>query len=459
VTCLIVSQNPGTLNRCVSRIVYFDGLKLRNFKPVEGTPPLDSFVEAFPEAKSYFELKSSKGLEFAFPDPGFIEGVNSRGKVLMKMDNVDFAYPGNPNLTVTNLTVRVSMASRVACLGPNGAGKSTMIKLLTGELVPQVGAVWKHPGCRVAYVAQHAFHHIEQHLDRTPNEYIQWRYQNGDDKEVLVKDSMTLTEAEEKKCLEPIEITFEDKAGKVVKSKRVLEKLTGSRKVVKKENTYEVKWANMPMEACTYMNGDKLAKIGFGKHVKCVDEKIAARAGMYVRPLTQSNVEQHLEDVGLDREFGTHHRMAALSGGQKVKVVLAAAMWNQPHVLILDEPTNYLDRDSLGALAGAINEFEGGVVMITHNSAFCEALCPETWVLENGTLDCKGDAEWMKHALEEKTEFKQVEEMVDAFGNTVAVKQQKKTLNKKEARKAKKLKEARRKRGEEVSDSDDEWAE
>merc|ERR1712137_22812 len=132
------------------------------------------------------------------------------------------------------------------------------------------------------------------------------------------------------------------------------------------------------------------------------DLKIAQRAGLYVRPLSTKNVEQHLEDCGLAREFGTHYRMSALSGGQKVKVVLAAAMWNQPHILILDEPTNYLDRDSLGALAGAIEEFEGGVVMITHNNEFCSQLCPETWVLENHSLNLKGDPEWMKNALKEK---------------------------------------------------------
>ena len=55
-------------------------------------------------------------------------------------------------------------------------------------------------------------------------------------------------------------------------------------------------------------------------------------------------------------------------GGQKVKVVLAAATWMNPHMLVLDEPSNYLDRESLGALAEAIKEFGGGVVMISHNS-------------------------------------------------------------------------------------------
>merc|ERR1711966_526292 len=81
---------------------------------------------------------------------------------------------------------------------------------------------------------------------------------------------------------------------------------------------------------------------------------VAQRAGAFSTPLTTVNVEKHLEDVGLDKEFGTHTRMGSLSGGQKVKVVIAASMWNCPHIVILDEPTNYLDRDSLGALARAM---------------------------------------------------------------------------------------------------------
>lgn len=49
--------------------------------------------------------------------------------------------------------------------------------------------MWKHPNLRVAYVAQHAFHHIEDHLDMTPNQYIQWRYATGEDRESLDKVS------------------------------------------------------------------------------------------------------------------------------------------------------------------------------------------------------------------------------------------------------------------------------
>merc|ERR1712147_48435 len=165
---------------------------------------------------------------------------------------------------------------------------------------------------------------------------------------------------------------------------------------------------------------------------KAVDLKIAQRAGLYVRPLSTKNVEKHLEDCGLDKEFGTHYRMSALSGGQKVKVVLAAAMWMQPHIVILDEPTNYLDRESLGALAGAIESFDGGVIIISHNNEFVSKLCPETWVMDSGHLETKGDADWMLKQDTKIDDQQQLKEMTDAAGNKVEAQKTIKKLSKKE---------------------------
>ena len=169
-----------------------------------------------------------------------------------------------------------------------------------------------------------------------------------------------------------------------------------------------------------------------------IDQKISARENMFSRPLTTENVERHLGDTGLESEYASHFRINALSGGQKVKVVLAAAMWDQPHILILDEPTNYLDRDSLGALADAIEKYEGGVIMITHNDAFCRKLCPERWVLEKGRLNTEGDVEWMSKASEQAVGFQEITEMVDATGNEIKLKSQKK-LNAKEKKRLMKL--------------------
>lgn len=65
-------------------------------------------------------------------------------------------------------------------------------------------------------------------------------------------------------------------------------------------------------------------------------------------------------------------------------------MWPKPHLLILDEPTNYLDRESLGALATAIREFRGGVCLISHDAQFLSSLSDEEWHIDGGRMVKKG---------------------------------------------------------------------
>merc|ERR1719282_673694 len=225
-----------------------------------------------------------------------------------------------------------------------------------------------------------------------------------------------------------------------------------------KEYEYEVKYAGSTTDSGDYLGAKTLKKMGWEKACKAVDLKVAQLAGMYVRPLSTKNVEEHLEGCGLAREFGTHYRMSALSGGQKVKVVLAAAMWMQPHIVILDEPTNYLDRESLGALAGAIEEFDGGVVMITHNNEFCSQLCPETWVMDAGHLETKGDADWMLNQDTKIDDQQQITEMTDAAGNVTKVKGQKKKRSKKEEKQLVKKIKAKLKEGQELESDEEEFA-
>jgi elongation factor 3 len=204
-------------------------------------------------------------------------------------------------------------------------------------------------------------------MDKTPNEYIRWRYAGGEDREAIAKDTMKISDAELELQKTVIDFVYTDPdTAKTTKTKRVIKRLTGERKTNKstKENDYEVQFkAPHDGDDCKHFYGyKKLVKWGWDKACKKVDVKVAQAASGMFRPLTSSNVESHLKNVGLDAEFATHHRISALSGGQKVKVVLGAAMWMQPHLVILDEPTNYLDRESLGALADAIREFEGGMI-------------------------------------------------------------------------------------------------
>jgi elongation factor 3 len=436
VTCIMVSHDSNFLNSTCTHIIHIDRLKLHQYKG-----NLSGFIEKNPDAKAYFSLKESK-LAFRFPEPGPIEGIKSRSKALMKMSNCSYTYPGNTVPTLFDITIQVSLASRVGCVGENGAGKSTMIKVLTGEVVPQTGEVWKHPNARVAYVAQHAFHHIEKHLDKTPNEYIRWRYADGSDKESLVKVSMVLTDAEKKLQTTPQQISWKGPDGKIITGKKQLREITGMRRDTKNGYEYEVVFLGETRSAeGVYLDAQTLSKMGWTKEVQSIDTRIAQAAGQYVRTLSSANVEAHLNDVGLSAEFATHYRMSALSGGQKVKVVMAAALWNQPHILILDEPTNYLDREALGALATAIENFGGGVVIISHNSEFVSQICKEEWLMDAGHLATKGEAGWMDRAADKIEESEAITVMIDAFGNKEAVKAKKKMSKREEKMFAKKIKE------------------
>jgi len=414
VTSLIVSHDSKFLDKVCTHIVHFENLKLNTY-----AGNLSKFVEKKPEIKSYFDLSKSK-LKFSFPIPKMIAGIKTRSRRLMSLEKVNFRYPGAAKNQLNDISIVASMASRVACVGANGAGKSTMIKVLTGELEPSSGKMWKHPEMRFAYVAQHAFHHIEQHMDKSPNEYIRWRYQSGEDKEALIKSTAIITEEEERIMEKKVEITTIDKDGNRKKQKWQIKKIVGRRKE-RKSYVYEVTFENQSMDENQFFSEEWLEKVGWGKKVKELNRRLVALEGLQNRPLTVKNVEEHCKCVGLEPEFATHNRLADLSGGQKVKVVLAACTWAQPHLIILDEPTNYLDRDSLGALASAIKEFGGGVLLITHNQEFADVTCKVTWVVANNRLIINGDAEWEKYAAEAEV-LKEAEgdgEERDSHGNII----------------------------------------
>merc|ERR1711966_162591 len=183
---------------------------------------------------------------------------------------------------------------------------------------------------------------------------------------------------------------------------------------------YEVKWQFKAMDQNTWVEKDILVKMGYLKLVQREDERQAAMAGLMTKQLTQPSVEKHLGDFGVDPESASHTQINQLSGGMKVKIVLAAAMWQNPHILILDEPTNYLDREGLGALVLACAAYKGGVLIISHNKEFCDSVATEKWIMKGGYLRIEGesvDVEADKDAAQ-----KGPDEVYDGAGNKIDVK-------------------------------------
>ena len=375
ITSLIVSHDSGFLDNVCTDIYHYEGKKLVCYPG-----NLADFVRVKPEAKSYYTLSASQ-VKFKFPSPGLLTGVKSSTKAIIRMSNCTYTYPGASKPSLSDVTCTLTLSSRTAIIGANGAGKSTLIKLLTGETIPQQGRVEKHPNLRIGYIKQHALEHVEMHLEKTPNQYLQWRYANGDDREVLMKQTRVLTPEDQAQMNKIVELPG--------MTGRRIENLMGRQKY-KKTFQYEVKWVGMLPKHNTQISRETLIELGFDKLVQEFDDHEASREGLGFRQLEPKIISKHFEDLGLDPEIADHNEISGLSGGQKVKVVLAGAMWNNPHLLVLDEPTNYLDRDSLGGLAVAIRDYKGGVVMISHNEEFVGALCPEQWHVADGRVTHKG---------------------------------------------------------------------
>ncbi|GKU02789.1 elongation factor 3 [Fusarium langsethiae] len=452
-TSIIVSHDSGFLDNVCQHIVHYERFKLKRYKG-----NLAAFVARNPSAKSYYELGESE-IEFSFPEPGFLEGVKTKAKAILRATHMSFQYPGTSKPQISDISFQCSLGSRIAVIGPNGAGKSTLINVLTGELIPTQGEIYQHENIRIAYIKQHAFAHIDNHLDKTPSEYIQWRFQTGEDRETMDRANKIITEADEKAM---------DKIFRIEGSQRRVIGINSRRKF---KNSYEYecsfalgenvgmkneRWVPMMSADNAWLPRNELLA-SHQKMVADVDMKEALASGQF-RPLVRKEIESHCANFGLDAELVSHSRMRGLSGGQRVKTVLAACSWQRPHLIVLDEPTNYLDRDSLGALSKALKKFEGGVIIITHSAEFTKDLTEEVWAVMDGKMTPSGH-NWVQgqgSGPRLKADEGDEEDKFDAMGNKIVTTKKKVKLSSSEARKKKKERMARRKRGEEVfSDEDD----
>ena len=450
-TSIIISHDSKFLDNVVQHIIHYERFKLKRYRG-----KLSEFVKRVPSAKSYYELGASD-MEFKFPEPGFLEGVKTKAKAIVRVSNMAFQYPGTPKPQLQDIAFQCSLGSRIAVIGPNGAGKSTLVNVLTGELIPTSGDVYQHENIRIAYIKQHAFAHIDHHLDKTPSEYIQWRFQTGEDRETMDRANKVVTEDDEKAM---------DKIYRIDGSQRRVIGVHARRKF---KNSYEYecsfvlgenvglkneKWSAMMSADNAWIPRNELIQ-SHQKMVAEIDQKEALASGQF-RPLVRKEIEAHCANFGLDAELISHSRMRGLSGGQRVKVVLAACSWQRPHLIVLDEPTNYLDRDSLGALSKALKAFEGGVIIITHSAEFTKDLTEEVWAVVDGRMtpsghnwvQGQGSGPRLKGEEEDEVKF-------DAMGNKIESTKKKK-LSSAEMRKKKKERIARRKRGEEVFSDEDE---
>jgi elongation factor 3 len=445
-TFLIISHDIKFMDEVCTNMIHYETLKLKVYRG-----NVTEFVKQNPEAAFYFQTTSQDVLSFSIPDPGPLEGVKSLTKSVLSMKNCFFQYPTAPKPQLSGITVQVSQAARIIIAGVNGAGKSTLVKILVGELEPNGGIIERHPNLRMAYIPQNISASLDPHKQMTPIEYVMWRYRLGSDREQANKNTLTLTEEE----IEAIK-------QKAKLNKTFIIKELSSRRAGKREHEYEAK-SEGTVELVQWFSKGELIEMGYEKMVKEFDEKLAMESMMGQRKLTTGEIQKHMNSFGLEPEIAQHTKINALSSGQKMRCYLAAATFYLPHVIIFDEPTNFLDRESTNALSDAIKNFKGGVLVISHNDDFYNAITREKWLLENGTMTVFGDN--MIEALEKerkrqekenskKLKLDEAEDKYDSLGNKIEVVKETKELTRDEKKRLMKQKKDMEKAGQDTYDID-----
>ncbi|KAH0524844.1 hypothetical protein TsFJ059_007298 [Trichoderma semiorbis] len=131
-------------------------------------------------------------------------------------------------------------------------------------------------------------------------------------------------------------------------------------------------------------------RIGFfaQHHVDSLDLTMSAVSFM-AKAYPGKTDEEYRRQLGAFGITGTTglQKMVQLSGGQKSRVAFACLALTQPHILVLDEPSNHLDIEAMDALAEALNEFQGGVLMVSHDVTMLQSVCTSLWVCDGGTVE------------------------------------------------------------------------
>lgn len=99
-------------------------------------------------------------------------------------------------------------------------------------------------------------------------------------------------------------------------------------------------------------------------------------------------------------------KLGSLSGGQKSRVAFACLSLVNPHILVLDEPSNHLDIEAMDALSEALQKFQGGVLMVSHDVTLIQKVCTSLWVCDNGRVQkFDGDINAYKKMIMSQADF------------------------------------------------------
>ncbi len=155
------------------------------------------------------------------------------------------------------------------------------------------------------------------------------------------------------------------------------------------------------------------------EHMIRLVKEVTAAGKMGNQPTREQDLRSFLGNFNFSGDM-VKQSVGSMSGGEKARLVLCMIVWQRPNLLLLDEPTNHLDLATREALSMALNEFEGTVMLVSHDRALLRAVCDEFWMVSQGGIaPFDGDLDdYQKYLLDHA---KRQREEAKKSGQTVAL--------------------------------------
>ena len=255
--------------------------------------------------------------------------------VLLNLTGISFTYFTHPVLR--DLHWEIQAGQKIGLIGANGGGKSTLLKLILGQLAPETGSIFRVKDLTIGYLPQ----------DMTPTR----PYPDGSSSQEKGRErGQTVLDAA----------------------------LSGSPEIARLRAALAAAEAQMG-EPTIYDSPARLARV-MDEHARLLHEYEVAGGLTY-----ENRVRSTLRDLGLGDE--TFDRtLDALSGGQAKLVGLARLLVRKPDILLLDEPDNHLDVAGKEAVEGLVRDYDGAVVIVSHDRYLLDQVVDRIAELDRGQI-------------------------------------------------------------------------
>ena len=242
---------------------------------------------------------------------------------------------------LTDINIQIQSEDRVGLVGVNGAGKSTLLKILAGEILPDKGEIQTAKDTKIGYLAQDSGLEIENTIW---NEMISV-FSDFKDTEKYIRN---------------------------------LEEKMADNTIIKNKQEY-----------------DKL----MNEYAKVIEEFQTNGGYTY-----EAQIRNVLHGLGFQSYNYQNQYIETLSGGEKTRLALAKLLLEKPNLLILDEPTNYLDVETLTWLEGYLKYYSGAILVVSHDRYFLDTLVTTIYEIDN-TKAVKYNGNYSKYIEQKAKHF------------------------------------------------------